>query len=193
MGDESISRDERRKLKLQMKREAKERMRQDFHEESGREKIMLYAGIALAVIVVAGIFLALPKPEPAEYNAAGISFPTGQVHWHATPKIYMCGESTPIPTPYAGQHLGSGLLHTHEDALVHVEGAVSSPSQITIGAFMANIGMKFSGTELLDKKNGDLCPGGAAGRVRLVVNHNENQELQNYVMRDGDLIEMRFE
>ena len=55
MADESISRDERRKLKLQMKREAKERMRQDFHEESGRKKIMLYAGIALAIIVVAGM------------------------------------------------------------------------------------------------------------------------------------------
>jgi len=192
MGND-LSKNERRQLKLQEKRDAKARMQGEEVSKEKSNKMLLYGGLALAFIVIVGIFLSLPKAEPVNFVTGALTFPLGIIHWHATPLIYVCGDniSTPITTP--GKHLGSNLLHTHEDKLAHIEGSVSSPDQITLGAFMANIGMRFSETQLIDKKNGDLCPSGEAGTVKLVVNGSENAQFNNYVLRDGDTVEMRFE
>jgi len=189
----NLSKNERRQVKLQQKREAKARMQGEEVQKEKSNKMLLYGGVALAFIVIVGIFLSLPKAEPVNFVTGALTFPLGLIHWHATPLIYVCGDniSPPITTP--GKHLGSNLLHTHEDKLAHIEGNVTSPNQITLGAFMANIGMRFSETQLIDKKNGDLCPDGVAGTVKLVVNGTQNNQLANYVLRDGDTVEMRFE
>lgn len=188
-----LSKHERRQLKLEEKREAKQRMNEDYRKEKSNKKLIIYAVIGIIIISAIGIFLLLPKPEPVNYETGGLSFPLGNVHWHATPLVYVCGKNIPIPTPIPGKHLGSSLLHTHDDSKAHIEGSVSDPSQITLSAFMSNIGMRFSETELVDKKNGDICTSGLAGEVKMTVNGTENNEFGNYVLRDGDRIELRFE
>ncbi len=187
-----MTKDERRKMKLQLRREAKERMQQDYTKQESGKKMLLYGAVALVLLGGIGLFMALPKPEPVNYATGNIVFPLNNIHWHATPEIYVCGEKVPVPDVLPGKHLGSGLLHTHEDKLIHVEGTVSGPAQITLGAFMSSIGMKFSETQLLDKSNGDSCSNGEAGKVGVSVNGNPNNEFGNYVVRDGDRIEMRF-
>ena len=193
LGQDNLSKQERRQLKLEQKREAKLRMHQEFETKEKKNQYLLYGGAIIAVVIVVGIFLSLPKPEPVDFDTGSLSFPLGNIHWHTTPLVYVCGENIPTPTPTPGKHLGSNLLHTHDDRQAHIEGRVNSPSQITVGAYMANIGMRFSETQLTDKNNGDLCPSGQAGSVKLFVNGTENNQLNNYVMRDGDRIEMRFE
>ena len=192
MGND-LTKNERRQLKLQEKRDAKARMQGQEIKTEKSNKLLLYGGAALAVIILIGIFLSLPKSEPVDLETGTLSFPLGNIHWHATPLVYVCGENIPTPVPTPGTHLGSNLLHTHDDRLAHVEGSVASPNQITLGIYMANIGMRFSETQLVDKKNGDLCPDGETGTVKLVVNEVENTQLNNYVIRDGDTMEMRFE
>ncbi len=193
MGDEQFSKHDRKQLKLQLKRETKERMREDYQKKEGTKKLMVYGAIGILILAGAGFFLSLPKTQPVNYGIAGLSFPLGNIHWHATPALSVCGENIAMPKPVPGQHLGSSLLHLHEDGLFHIEGSVSSPSQITLGAMMSNIGKNFSQTSLLAKKNGDLCPDGNSGKVRLLVKGNENSEYEDYIIRDGDRIEMRFE
>lgn len=192
MGDD-LTKNERRQIKLQEKRDAKARLQGQEVQTEKSNKMLLYGGIALAIIIVIGIFLSLPRPEPVDLDTGTLSFPLGNIHWHATPTVYVCGENIPTPLPTPGRHLGSNLLHTHDDRLAHIEGNVSSPEQITLGVYMSNIGMRFTETQLIDKTNGDSCPNGEAGSVKLVVNGTPNDQLTNYVMRDGDTMEMRFE
>ncbi len=193
MGEEEVSKHDRRQLKLQLKREAKERMQQEYKGKKLMKKILIYGAIGLTILAGIGFFLSLPKPQPVNYDVAGLSFPLGNIHWHATPALSVCGENIAMPKPVPGQHLGSNLLHLHDDGIFHIEGSVSSPSQITLGAMMSNIGKNFSQTSLLGKKNGDSCPNGNPGKVRFIVNGNENSEYENYIIRDGDRIEIRFE
>ncbi len=193
MSGEELSKHERRELKLQLKREAKERMHEDYQKKESAKKLMAYGIIGVLILIGIGFFLSLPKPEPANYDVGGLSFPLGNIHWHATPTLTVCGAYIDLPKPAPGQHLGSNLLHLHDDSLFHIEGNVSSPSQITLSAMMSNIGRNFSQITLLEKKNGDLCPDGKPGKVQLLVNGVENIEYKDYIIKDGDRIEMRFE
>jgi len=193
VGEEQLSKHERRQLKLQMKREAKDRMHHDFQKTESNKNLMIYGVIAVIVIAGIALFLSLPKPEPVNLVIGGLTFPLGAIHWHATPLISVCGENIPIPVTVPGRHLGTPLLHTHEDKQIHIEGNVSSPSEITLGLFMANVGMKFSSTKLIDKSNGDVCSNGQVGQVKLLVNGVENNEFENYVIREGNTLEMKFE
>lgn len=193
MPDEQLSKHERRQLKLQLRKEEKEKMQVDYQKKENVKKLATYGVIALVILSGAWFFLSLPKPPPVNYDVVGLSFPLGNIHWHATPTVTVCGETVALPKPPPGQEFGNALLHVHNDSLFHIEGSVSSPSQITLGAMMSNIGKNFSQMALLDKKNGDSCPSGKAGKVQLIINGVENNQYENYIIRDGDKIEMRFE
>ena len=193
MTEEPLSKHERRQLKLAERREAKQNVIEAEEKKKLFGKIITYSVIAIIVIGFAWFFLSLPKPTLVNYDTGGLSFPLGSIHWHATPTLTICGKNVALPIPAPGQEIGSVLLHIHDDRLFHIEGTVSSPSQITLGAMMLNIGKNFSQTTLLDKKNGDLCPTGKQGKVQLIVNGIGNSEYENYIIKDGDKIEMRFE
>jgi hypothetical protein len=189
----SLSKDERRRLKIQRRKEEKRRMQGELSKKDSNANRAIFAIAGIVIAGAAGFFLLQPAPETGDFETSGLSFPLGNIHWHAAPTVTICGENVPIPTPRIGGHLGSSLLHTHDDAQIHVEGTVSNPSQITLGKFMENIGMKFSQNELLDKKNGNVCFGSGEGKVKLIVNGLENDQFENYVIRDGDQLEMKFE
>ena len=119
MGDNLIK-NERRQLRLQEKRDAKARMQGEEIKKEKSNKLLLYGGVALAIIILIGIFLSLPRSEPVDLETGTLSFQLGNIHWHATPLVYVCGENIPTPTPTPGRHLGSNLLHTHDDRQAHV-------------------------------------------------------------------------
>jgi hypothetical protein len=56
-----------------------------------------------------------------------------------------------------------------------------------LGNFFKIWGKPFSKTQILDKKNGE------EGKVSMKVNGKQNSEFENYHMRDGDMIEIRYE
>ncbi|MBI4052835.1 MAG: hypothetical protein HY394_02240 [Candidatus Diapherotrites archaeon] len=162
-------------------------------EKKRKENFLKNAGMAiLAIAVVAAIaFFALQaNANRPKLDTRGISFPLVNVHWHATPRIFLCGGEKLIPTPPET----NPLLHTHEDRLIHIEGSVSGPEQITLERFFDGIGIKFSSTGIWGKRNGDTCENtGKAGKVSMKVNGSANTEFQNFVPKDGDVIEIRFE
>ena|SRR3989344_2870992 len=101
------------------------------------------------------------------------------LHWHPTLEIYVKGEKIEIP---GGIGLGATHLpmHTHDDLpLIHLEfGGVVRIEDVMLGEFFKNWGR-------------DMRSFGA--NMRMTVNGIENTEYENYPMRDGDVIELRYE
>ena len=143
----------------------------------------------LAAIVVMISIVMIPKNE---FSNPKEPYSKGQVHWHATLKVFVCGEEKLMPAPVGEHHLGLPLLHTHADRLIHIEGTILNPEEITLGKYMGVIGQNFKDDELLDKKNGDLC-NDQPGKVKLLVNGKENDQLTQHVIKDGDDYILRFE
>src|SRR3989344_9698776 len=113
------------------------------------------------------------------------------IHWHPQLEIFVKGEKVDIPEnigigpQYAGMPtFDSGMrmtaMHTHEDMpAIHLEfpGLVRE-KDITLGNFFRiwGEGMRSFGSN-----------------VRMTVNGTENAEFENYVMHDGDRIELRYD
>ena len=116
----------------------------------------------------------------------------GGIHSHPQLTVYVKGVKVDIPA-----NLGIGLqfantrgydpqmqmaaVHTHEDLpIIHLEfmeGPVYK-QDVTLGQFFKNWGkgMRSFGTS-----------------IRMTVNGKENTQYENYVMKDGDKIELRFD
>ena len=130
------------------------------------------------------------QEQTAETDPSDIISRTG-VHWHPKLEIYVNGEQQPIPVniglgpQYAGvptYDVGMRMtaMHTHEkDGTIHLE----YPGVVTTGD--TKLGTFFS----IWKK--DLMEFGSS--VTMTVNGVENTELENYSMKDGDIITLRYE
>ncbi len=123
------------------------------------------------------------------------------IHWHPELKIVVKGEETKIPAnigigmQYAGYPRYDPMMrmtdmHTHDDSgTLHwevMEGPVTK-EDVRIGSFFAIWGKKFDGSCILENCNG------SEGTVKMFVNGELNTEFQNYLVKDGDKIEIRYE
>lgn len=133
-----------------------------------------YILIGFAVLIFGGFGLSkyLQSNNP---NVAS----TGAFHWHPELTIYVKGEKQEIPQGI-GTVGGHKPIHTHDDLpSLHLE--FSGPAKneaITVGAFFRTWGKEFNSF---------------GSNVKMTVNGNENTELENYVMKDRDKIELRYE
>lgn len=150
----------------------------------------IVGGIAVltVVILVGGVFFLS--------RGSGSSIPKDQVvtqtglHWHPKLTIYIKGKKQEIPS-----NVGIGAIHqpihTHEDAkdgVLHMEmKGVVSKEDTKLGNFFRIWGKAFNSTQILDKKNGE------EGKVKMTVGGKENKAFENYLMKDGDNIEIRYE
>ncbi len=102
-------------------------------------------------------------------------------HWHPELAIYVRGEKQELP-PNIGLNAIHQPIHTHDDSplgIIHMEfqGMVRKQDAI-LGQFFTNWrkDMRSFGTNM-----------------KMTVNGEENTEYENYVMRDKDKIELRFD
>ncbi len=104
------------------------------------------------------------------------------IHWHSKLMIYVKGESQEVPANI-GLAGGHQPLHTHSedsrDGIIHIE----FPSRVTredtkLGNFFRvwNKEMRSFGENM-----------------KMTVNGKENTEYENYAMRGGDKIELRYD
>ena len=82
--------------------------------------------------------------------------------------------------------LAPGLV---EDAMRQLR--TGRPRPVELEMAMDVMGMEFTDTELLDKKNGDLCDE-KEGKVKLFVNGVESAEVSRQVIKDGERYEIVF-
>ncbi|MBS3145475.1 hypothetical protein J4414_01600 [Candidatus Woesearchaeota archaeon] len=194
-----LSKKERKKLEKQQRKEAFIAGRDK--TKKGR-KIKNIALLAVILLILGGIayliFGSIKENSPITGAAIGDDselFPTkGQIHWHADLDVEICGEKQDLPNPFGNEHLGSPLLHTHDDERIHVEGSVRKASDITLEKYLSNIGVKNDREErdILKTKDGDLCKG-KEGKWALLVNGKEDERFLDYSIRDGDRYLLKFE
>lgn len=141
------------------------------------KKIILWrlaGGLAIAALGGLIWFVATRPPIPESEIISRSGF-----HWHPELVIYVNGEKQEIP-----HNIGLGAIHqpmhTHDDLpLIHLEfQGLTRKQDITLGRFFKNWGK-------------EMRTFGA--NVKMTVNGLENTEYENYVMRDKDKIELRFD
>lgn len=153
------------------------------------------------IIIVSSIGAAVwyyatrPKLPPGEIISRG------GIHWHPELSIYIMGVKQEIPAnigigmQYAGYPqfdpmMGMTDIHTHDSSgTLHwevMDGPVMK-EDIRLGNFFAIWGKKFDGSCIFES-----CSG-TEGTVKMFVNGKENTDFQNYLVKDGDQIEIRYE
>lgn len=158
---------------------------------SGEVKFIGGVVILTVVILIGGIFFL------SRGNTSNISVPEDQIvarnglHWHPKLSVYIKGQKLEL-TENIGLGAVHGKLHTHtedyKEGVVHMEiQGVVTKDDTKLGRFFQAWGKEFSSTKLFDKING------ADGTVKMTVNGQENKDFNNYLMKDGDKIEVRYE
>ena len=169
--------------------ELSKKERKELHREQRLEEKQKFARqralkrmtkIALIVIIVGGSIGAF-----VWYLATRPPIPEGEIlsrnglHWHPELAIFVKGEKQEIPV-----NLGIGAvhnpMHTHDSSgVIHLEfQGVVRKDDLKLGRFFEVWGKDFMELGLT---------------VKMTVNGEENAELQNYIMKDGDKIELWYE
>jgi hypothetical protein len=143
------------------------------------KKISLWWWVVGIVIIIAGLFSwsrFLQVSDPNVIAANGM-------HWHPRLAIYVGEELQSIP---ANLGLGPSVhqpMHTHaedaKDGVLHLEfGGTVHTDDVRLGKFF----------QMWGKNMSDF-----GENMRMTVNGDENTEYENYIMQDGDIIELHFD
>ncbi len=151
------------------------------------KKIIVIGGIVTLLIMIGAIYL-LSKGGDVNVSEDQIIARQG-LHWHPKVTVTIKGEKQEIP---ANLGLGAvhGKIHTHDqdnkEGVVHMEmQGVVTKNDTRLGNFFQVWGKEFNSSKLFDKTNG------SDGTVKMTVNEGENMEFENYLMKDGDKIEIK--
>lgn len=171
-----LTKKERKEFKRQEKIETKDATMQ---QRRTRKIISRVGWSTFGILIVAGlVWLVASQPKTPEGD---IVSRTG-FHWHPEVAIYVKGERQEIPA-----NIGIGAvhqpIHTHTDdnkqGVIHLEfQGLARRQDVSLGKFFKNWGkdMRSFGIDM-----------------RMTVNGEESTEYENYVMRDKDKIELRFD
>lgn len=167
---------------------------------------MILAIIGVTVLVLGGILL-IVKRDPSTQLATTFSgddtetISEGGVHWHPKLSITIKGEPVEIPDnvgigsdyadhPFYHRVMHMTTIHTHSsDGTLHWEifqGPIKK-GHARLKAFFDIWGQPFDREHLMEKSNG------SDGTVRMSVNGQPNDQFEQYVVQDGDEIEIRYE
>jgi len=169
-----------------LKKEQKEKEHQKYLRKRKLKKILW---LTIGALIVGGGLSALilfisnqPKISESEIISRN------GLHWHSEVNVKILGEVQNIPAN-VGMIPVERYLHTHEpNNVIHME----FPGQVLKNDLKLNQFFKIWGKTFNKDCIFDKCSG-SEGKVKMLVNGKENFEFENYVMRDGDKIEITFE
>lgn len=162
-------------------------------------KRLLLATVLLAA-VASLVGLSVMSQNSGQADESGV-VSEGGIHWHPLLTILIKGQQQVIPanigvgSQYANNRFYDTMMsmtniHTHDaNGTLHWE-VMAGPvmkSDVMLGDFFEIWGQPFSSTQILDSKNGP------DGTVTMMVNGQPNADYQNYQVKDGDKIEIRYE
>lgn len=175
------------------RREEKRLERGQPAKQSGRKMIKMALWV-VPLLVCVGLVVWL-FTLPRKYVSPALP---GKNHIHAVLTIKINGEAYPIPAGI-GLPPGGGavhvpgaqkVIHTHvENDQLHMEAVGGGPlreDDVKLSTFFGIWGKDFSSTSIL----GNTTLSG--GTLALTVNGAPNTEFQNYMMHDGDVIEISY-
>lgn len=163
-------------------------MRARSRDEPRRTRTRRAFAVAAGVVVLGlGVVLVRLDLRPAPVLESDIVVRQG-LHWHPELAISVKGVRQDIP-----EGIGLGLtehgIHTHDaTGVIHLEfpGLVRK-DDTRLGEFFRVWGKRFDASCLFEYCNGP------DGKVTLSVNGQENGEFGDYLMRDKDKLEIRYE
>ncbi|HLF55047.1 MAG TPA: hypothetical protein VI612_04980 [Candidatus Nanoarchaeia archaeon] len=177
--EEPSSHDRREQEKL-AREEAREQ-KEEAVELKQRRKNYIWIGLtALLLIAFAGGIGWLYTHKPDFYTDR-------EIHWHALVDITICGEHRDLPLATGDEiahgkaFKGTHLMHTHDDNIIHIEGQVKKKEDIAIGNFFDSIEVPLDKDRIFEYKNGDLCPDGKPGKLKMYVNDQPREDFRDYV------------
>lgn len=141
-------------------------------------KFSIIGIIVLIIFVGIGYLATKPKSSVSDSSSNEIISKNG-LHWHSNLSIYVKGTEQDLP-----KNIGIGALHmplhTHEkDGVIHMEFAgLVRKRDLTLGKFFKTWGKDFYNF---------------GKTAAMTVNGQPNTEFENYVMKDNDRIELRYE
>ncbi len=119
-------------------------------------------------------------------------------HWHTQFDVKICDETKLLP--YETGDLVK--LHTHvETDKVHWHGLlpvdpktkeVTDYSDLQLRNVFAQLKVPVTENEAYGYKNGDQCPNGRTGEVKVLVNDQEQKDFMNYTLKNHDKVSIRF-
>jgi hypothetical protein len=154
-------------------------------------KTILGISFATMAILIGGVFFLSQERKPPESVPRSDIVAENGIHWHPKLAIYIKGKKYELE-----DGIGIGAvhqkIHTHsedyKEGVIHMEmSGLVTKEDTKLGNFFKIWGKPFSKTQILDKKNGE------EGKVSMKINGKQNSEFENYHMRDGDMIEIRYE
>jgi hypothetical protein len=178
-------------------------------QSSGKRKVRSQQGLVFPIALVAVLTLGLAlviygrATNHQDLGAPELNTSTQPGdHWHAAYGIYICGEY--VPNLSVGVDPDPGGIHTHQDGVIHIHPFQTSTSgrNARMSDFFSQTGMKMSSDKLQlpddpalgDKsgktyENGDKCPDGKKGTVKVLVwaKANGTDKPQVYVADIGDI------
>ncbi len=150
---------------------------------AARRRLIQVGAVGVTVAVAAIILTASSRPKPPRVGD----------HWHARYLVVICG----MPVPDLPLTIGAG--HTQGDGVINIEPkmAADAGTEANLGRFFASARMRFAHDQIAFPngqvfRNGDRCPDGTTGTVRLLVNGRPHRALERYVPLDGDIIVVQF-
>lgn len=146
--------------------------------------------VLLTIVILAGGIFFMSRDTVSSVPEGDIIARSG-LHWHPKVTVSIKGQNQEIP---ANLGLGAvhGKIHTHDqdnkEGVVHMEmQGVVTKDDTKLGNFFRIWGKDFNSSQIFDKKNG------TEGTVKMTVNGKESTEFENYMMKDNDMIEIRYE
>lgn len=164
-------------------------------EESRRRALARWRPAAIGVAVVGAVAVGLwwlaAASTPADERSALLAFTMREhanpaAHYHARLGLRIHGAPVEVPANVGISGLGMRVIHTHDaSGEIHIESP--RPFDFTLGDFFTVWEKSFTPQCLLD-----ACVT-ATGTLTLLVNSATSTAYGNYVMRDGDRIELILE
>lgn len=140
-----------------------------------------------------GITFCQPENAPPEQQKCFFT-----AHWHVHTDIKVCGE--PKVLSYETGDLEK--LHTHvETNKVHWHGllpvdpvtrSITDDSQMKMSNLFSELKVPVATDGIYAFKNGDRCPDGRIGNLKVSINGQEKQYFLNYILKDSDHILIEF-
>jgi hypothetical protein len=166
----------------------------------------LFLMIFILVLIVFGAvgYYSVLVYQDTEAESEGIVICEGDVcekslHVHADIDIKACGKEIKVAKnkgKVTQQHTHSEKNKIHYHNRLRVDPITElplDPTPLKLVNFFENIEITFTPTQIEKYTNGDSCPNGGPGSVKMYVNGVENLELGEYKWKDKDKIEIRFE
>ncbi len=195
------------KESLDMHNKAKhtEEIKQPLISDKQKKKIRNYAIAILIIVLIVWGITSLAKRDESNYIPLNVNpvdpsrVPTGAIHWHPHLTIEINGKQIEIPANIGlnvGRAVDTGLgmdkgmapTHTHSsDGAIHFENLnpQAKPETFVLGYFFYVWNKPFNSTCIFE-----YCTD--KGNLKMTVNDIENNEFENYLMKDKDEILIRY-